>query len=86
MERITRKHLDDKLVYLTRLGKSDISLDHHQPGGAKYTWAVENAKGTESYYLGRMTARECLLFLCGMIEGVHSKVKELRIADAMDGN
>lgn len=71
MERITRGMLERKISYLHSIGHTDIQLDHHQPGGAKYTWAVETADGSKRIgWSGRMTARECLIFLCGLIEGV----------------
>jgi len=74
MERITRKHLEHKVEWLKKEGFTDISLDHHQPGGSKYTWAVENAEGScRLGWSGRMTARECLIYLNGMLHAWESK-------------
>jgi len=69
MERITEGMLKRKVDWLARLGIV-VTLDHHQPGGNKRTWAVEDKTGGSRVgYSGRMTALECLIFLCGMIEG-----------------
>lgn len=77
MERITRKHLQRKIDWLHKLGYTDIQLDHHQPGGNKYTWAVEDRTGAvRQGWSGRMTARECLIFLCGMIHTLEHQVKQ----------
>lgn len=67
MERITRGHLEVKVRYLKELGYV-VALDHHQPGGNTHTWAVESEDGSKRLgYSGRMTARECWLYLTGMI-------------------
>lgn len=76
MERVTRRMLEGKLHYMERLGFTDISLDHHQPGGNTHTWAVENKAGSVRLgWSGRMTARECLIYLCGMIHILEAKNK-----------
>lgn len=73
MERVTHKQLQRKVDLLAKLG-IEISLDRHQPGGAKYTWAVENVEGSVRIgWSGRLTARECLILLCGMIAGRDAK-------------
>lgn len=74
MERITRGMLQQKVDFLATLGVI-VTLDHHQPGGNKYTWAVENLSGSGRIgWSGRMTARECLILLGGMIEGVEQTI------------
>jgi hypothetical protein len=65
MERITRGVLERQVRLLKSKG-IEVVLDHHQPGGNKFTWAVENTKGGR-LFSGRMTARECCLFLAGML-------------------
>ena len=76
MERITRKHLQHKVDWLRRLGVT-VTLDHHQPGGNKYTWAVEDVTGSKRMgWSGRMTTRECLLYLVGMITGIEESQKQ----------
>src|ERR1019366_3130701 len=68
MERITRGHLERQVRWLNTLGFTDISLDHYQPGDLKCCWRVENKEGSSGLgYSGRMTARECYLYLCAMI-------------------
>lgn len=43
---------------------------------ADMLWAVEDkTSGSRVGYSGRMTAFECRLFLCGMIEGAEQKQK-----------
>ncbi len=69
MERTTRKHLEHKIETLKRMGLEDISLDHMQPGDAKYVWAVENKSGSRRLYSRRMTTVECYAFLEGLIIG-----------------
>ncbi len=76
MERITRGMLEREVTYLQKLGYTDLSLDHHQPGGNKYTWAVEDRTGAvRQGWSGRMTARECLILLCGMIHGLEMSTR-----------
>jgi len=68
MERITRGMLERKVREIQALGHADIQLDHHQPGGNRETWAVEDLTGSRRLgYSGRMTVRECFLYLCGII-------------------
>ena len=68
MERITRGHLERQVRWLKTMGITDISLDHYQPGGLKCCWRVENKEGSSGLgYSGRMTARECYLYLCAII-------------------
>ena len=73
MERITVGMLNRKVEWLKALG-IQVSLDHHQPGGNTQTWAVESLDGARRIgWSGRMTKRECLIFLCGLIEGAEQK-------------
>ncbi len=73
MERITKGMLDRKVEWLKTLG-IEVCLDHHQPGGNRQTWAVETLDGARRVgWSGRMTKRECLIFLCGLIEGAEQK-------------
>ena len=74
MERITRGMLESKVDYLKTLNVH-VVLDHHQPGGNKYTWAIETPTGRR-VWSGRLTARECLICLVGMIEGIEIRVQE----------
>jgi hypothetical protein len=68
MERLTRKHLDRQVWWLNKLGVTDISLDHYNPGGNRYTYRVENKEGSVGLgYSGRMSTRECWLYLQAMI-------------------
>lgn len=67
MERITRGHLERKIRELKKLGYT-VALDHYGPGGNSHSWAVESEDGSRRLgYSGRMTARECWLYLVGMI-------------------
>lgn len=67
MERITRGNLEHKVRCLKGLGYI-VALDHYGPGGNSYSWAVESEDGSKRLgYSGRMTARECWLYLVGMI-------------------
>jgi hypothetical protein len=69
MERVTKGMLERKVGWLKALGIT-VSLDHHQPGGNTRTWAVESLDGGHRVgWSGRMTGRECLILLCGLIEG-----------------
>lgn len=92
MNRVTRKLLESRLAYINKLlglqdgMRSQIVLDHHQPGGNTYTWSVyvgdyramQGGDGTRHYYLecmscgpsGRMTAAQCLERLEGIIFGL----------------
>lgn len=71
MERITRGRLERKVKELARVG-INVVLDRHQPGGAKFIWKPEDTKG-HSLWNGRMTGRECEIFLAGMIAGEAAK-------------
>ena len=74
MERITRKMLQYKVERMKQLGY-EVSLDRHQPGGAKYIWAVETLDGSRRIgWSGSLTGRECLILLCGMIEGLEQVI------------
>lgn len=68
MERITKGMLGHKVNYLAKLGVY-AQLDRHQPGGNKYIWAIETLAGRR-VWSGRLTARECLICIVGMIEAI----------------
>lgn len=80
MERITKGMLIRKIEYLAKLGVH-VQLDHHQPGDAKYTWAIETKDKPEHLsgrriWSGRLTAREALICLTGMIEGIEERARQ----------
>lgn len=80
MERVTVRHLMAKIEYLKTLGVH-LYLDHHQPGGNKYVWAIEIIDPSKDYgsgrrlYSSRMTTVECSCFLAGMISGIEERAR-----------
>lgn len=73
MDRITRKQLQLKVDYLSRILNRNFKIDHYNPGSNPYTYRLvedrwNGGSGERDVHNYRMTAKEFNAYLNGMID------------------